>query len=210
MVRSKLGILGINMNLSLYAQFLIIFTLAWNTSLEILLFLKMSNFPIFCTASQYQIPNCFGETFPSERGLILPVFSQRQRWKLTYLDWNLLHEGSQIQTGAEWGGQMQHAHPWNSSIDSSEAAIIEPALVTEVVQTFKSCCFRLDSSPCCFFIQLGTFHGDELVTSHFCEPPKLQMDVESPFLSSFFLKVPFSMLAMSLWKKQCFEINFLL
>lgn len=104
---------------------------------------------------------------------------------------------------------MQGAHPWNS-FGSSEAAIIEPALGTEAVQTFKSCCFRLDSSPCCFVIQLGTFHGDEWVSSHFREPPKLQMDVESPFLSSFFLKVPFSILEMSPWKKQWFLINFIL
>ncbi|KAJ7426067.1 hypothetical protein WISP_19309 [Willisornis vidua] len=72
---------------------------------------------------------------------------------------------------------MPGAHPRNRSIGASEAAITEPD-------------------------QLGTFHGDELVTSHFREPPKLQMDVESPLLSSFFLEVSFSILAMSLWKKQ--------
>lgn len=81
---------------------------------------------------------------------------------------------------------MLGPYPWNRSIDSSEAAITEPALVTETVQTFKSCCFRLNSSPSCFLIQIGTFHGDELVTSHFCEPPKPQMDVKSPLLSCFF------------------------
>lgn len=96
---------------------------------------------------------------------------------------------------------MQGTHHRNRRIDASVAAIIEPAQVTEAVQTFKSCCLRLNSSPCRFLIQLGTFHGDELATSHFCEPPKLQMDVESPLLSSFLLKVPFSILAMSLWQK---------
>lgn len=175
--------------------------------MEFFCFLRCIFFPIFCTGPQYQIPNCIGEAFPSERGLIFPVFTQRQRRKLSSLDWNLLHEGPQILTGAELGRQMLGAHPWSRSIDSSEAAIIEPTLVTETVQPYKS--FRLDSSPCCFLIQLGTFHGDELVTSHFCEPPKLQMDVENPLLSSFFLKVPFSILAMSLWKKQCFVINFI-
>lgn len=104
---------------------------------------------------------------------------------------------------------MQGAHHRNKSIDASEAAIIEPAEATEAVHTFKSCCFRLNSSPCSFLIQLGTFHGDELAASHFCEPPKLQMDVESPLFSSFLLKVPFSILAMSLWRKQCFVINFI-
>lgn len=75
---------------------------------------------------------------------------------------------------------MPGARHRNRRIDASEAAIIEPAQVTEAVHMVKSCCLRLNSSPCSFLIQLGTFHGDELATSHFCEPPKLQMDVESP------------------------------